>query len=141
MMKCIICGCTERSACRNSALGPCAWHSPDLCEYCANPGLFETTIRPIENLRSMDALTSARLRMALRKMNINVVVKADNKNDLRIYLRETEASRSHITRYMFLRILFVWFPNGIRNPPGDELSVSVKLNEFQPLIELAQHGG
>lgn len=46
-MNCLICGCTDRSACYDDVDGACAWFVPWLCDFCVLGWMRPTYPQPL----------------------------------------------------------------------------------------------
>lgn len=130
-MKCIICGCTDKSACSP----PCSWAAPFLCSHCADPDKFKRVLRPARNVLSAEIPAAGQLCSALNRIHIPTTwVPVDGGNNIFIiYFGNLRRLSLPGEREAFDKMIKCWFPNA-------ELAKNayqVCLNETAPKLELA----
>lgn len=133
MVKCIICGCTQNSACIHPHAGPCAWASSDpaICDQCLNPEIFNHTIRPAINLKRVKKLSPRKLQSAFKVAGFLVNIKKDKVVKGEFYYYRLTLIEGFEPDYK--KLLYAWYPNAERGPfPSD--SYDIDLNESALLL-------
>lgn len=127
MISCIVCGCTQNSACFHHRSGPCSWADYDLplCSHCCIPNIFNDCERPVTNLRNVKKLAIGDLMNIFYAIDIKVAAEPAVKNTASIYKIRFESVPADLPDFELL--LKCWFPDTVNH--GDNTWI----------INLSQH--